>query len=53
VRISVVAVSLKKSAIACLVGIYATGFIGFWIANAYRRRSGLDLTLLHREIPPE
>ncbi len=41
------------SAIAFLVGIYVTGFIGFWIANAYRRRSGLDLTLLHREIPPE
>ncbi|MDG6925079.1 MAG: hypothetical protein JRN09_00850 [Nitrososphaerota archaeon] len=52
-RISVVGADMMGSAIACLVGIYATGFIGFWIANAYRRRSGLDLTLLHREIPPE
>jgi len=41
------------SAVAFIVGIYATGFAGFWIAWWYRKRSGVDLTLLHREIPPE
>ena len=40
-------------AIGFLVGIYVTGFLAFWIAWAYRKRSGTDLTLLHREIPPE
>ena len=41
------------SAVAFIVGIYATGFIGFWVVWWYRKRSGVDLTLLHREIPPE
>jgi hypothetical protein len=39
--------------VAFLAGIYVTGFVGFWIAWAYRKRSGIDLALLHREIPPE
>ena len=36
-----------------VVGIYASGVIIYYIARGYRRRFGIDLDLLHKEVPPE
>ncbi len=36
-----------------VVGIYAAGLIIYYIARAYRRRAGIDLDLLHKEVQPE
>jgi uncharacterized membrane protein (DUF485 family) len=36
-----------------VVGIYVAGLIIYYLARAYRRRSGIDLDLLHKEVPPE
>jgi amino acid transporter len=36
-----------------IVAIYASGVIIYYIARAYRGRSGIDLDLLHKEVPPE
>ena len=36
-----------------VVGIYASGIVIYYIARAYRKRSGIDLDLLHKEVPPE
>jgi amino acid transporter len=36
-----------------ILGIFASGFIVFWIARAYRKRQGIDVDLAYREIIPE
>jgi amino acid transporter len=36
-----------------VVGIYASGIAIYYVARAYRKRSGIDLDLLHKEVPPE
>lgn len=36
-----------------ITGIFATGFIFFFIARAYRKRQGIDVDLAYREIIPE
>lgn len=36
-----------------VVGIYVAGLVIYYIARAYRRRAGIDLDLLHKEVPPE
>jgi APA family basic amino acid/polyamine antiporter len=33
--------------------VYAVGFAIYFIARAIRRRQGIDLSLAHRELPPE
>jgi amino acid transporter len=39
--------------IGMIVGIFATGFIAFWIAKVYRKRQGIDVDLAYQEIIPE
>ena len=36
-----------------ILGIFASGFIVFWIAKAYRKSQGIDVDLAYREIIPE
>jgi amino acid transporter len=36
-----------------VVGIYAAGVVIYYIARSYRKRAGIDLDLLHKEVPPE
>jgi amino acid transporter len=36
-----------------LVALYVTPFLLYWIIRAYRRRQGIDLDLLFKEVPPE
>jgi amino acid transporter len=36
-----------------ILGIFASGFIAFWIARAYRKHQGIDVDLAYREIIPE
>ncbi|MGD0422056.1 MAG: APC family permease [Candidatus Bathyarchaeia archaeon] len=36
-----------------VVGIYATGLIGYYLARAYRKREGIDILMLNRDLPPE
>jgi len=36
-----------------IVGIFASGFIAFWIARAYRKKQGIDVDLAYQEIIPE
>jgi APA family basic amino acid/polyamine antiporter len=36
-----------------IVGIFASGFIAFWIGRAYRKKQGIDVDLAYREIIPE
>jgi len=33
--------------------VYVVGFGIYFIARAIRRRQGIDLSLAHRELPPE
>jgi len=40
-------------ATAFIVGIYASGLVIYYVARAYRKRAGIDLDLLHKEVPPE
>jgi len=36
-----------------VIAIYASGLLIYYVARAYRARSGIDLDLLHKEVPPE
>ena len=36
-----------------VVGIYAAGVLIYYAARSYRKRAGIDLDLLHKEVPPE
>lgn len=38
---------------AFVIGIYATGLIGYYVARVYRKREGIDILMLNRELPPE
>jgi basic amino acid/polyamine antiporter, APA family len=40
-------------AIAFVVGIYVSGFVLYFISREVRRRRGVNLDLLYREIPPD
>jgi len=39
--------------IAFVIGIYATGLVGYYIACLYRKREGVDLQMMQRGLPPE
>jgi uncharacterized membrane protein (DUF485 family) len=44
---------IGPTATGFVVGIYVAGLVIYYIARAYRRRAGIDLDLLHKEVPPE
>jgi hypothetical protein len=35
------------------IGVYILAFAIYWIARTVRKRQGIDLSLSHKELPPE
>lgn len=40
-------------AITGIIVLYAIFIVGYFVAKAYRKRQGIDISLAFKEIPPE
>jgi hypothetical protein len=45
--------SNSPQSLTLIVGIFIVAFILYWIIRAYRKRQGIDIDAVFRELPPE
>ena len=45
--------SNSPQSVTLIVSIFIAAFILYWIIRAYRKRQGIDIDAVFRELPPE
>jgi amino acid transporter len=45
--------SNSPQSVALILGILVISFVLYWVIRAFRKRQGIDIDALYREIPPE